>query len=319
MIPAQKVRQFLATHDGVITMKAALEAGLSRAAVKRKVASGEWIREATGVYRAADHPRTVRARVRIAIASVGPNAILSGAIAAWWHGLTDRFPESITVASETKGHHRGAVAWVRIRHRTFEAADVVVVDGARVTSVALTVLDAASETGSSRLVDNALLRQQVTLVELAQVHARYPRRAGVAASQRLLAALESGARSEAERVTVALFTSDGIAGWVANTTVCDHLADFVFDEEKVIVEIDGFAFHRDAETFQRDRTKRNRWIAAGYVTLNFTWDDITTRPEGVAASVRTALTSRLPFGPVTGPNGNLDSERPSTRTEAAAS
>ncbi|MGC5248070.1 hypothetical protein ACPXB3_14235 [Gordonia sp. DT219] len=57
----------------------------------------------------------------------------------------------------------------------------------------------------------------------------------------------------------------------------------------MIVEFDGFAFHRAAVTFRRDRTKRNRWIAAGYTTLNYTWSDVTGSPERVAGQVRAAL------------------------------
>ncbi|MGC5255105.1 DUF559 domain-containing protein [Gordonia sp. DT218] len=304
--PTRAVRRHLADRDGVITLRDALGCGLSRAAVKRKVASGEWVREATGVYRAADHSRTPRARVRIAVASVGTRAILCGPIAAWWHGLVDDFPESITVASETKGHHRGAVAWVRIRHRKYDDVDVVESDGVRVTAVPVTVLDTAAETGRSQAVDNTLLRRRVSLDELAGAHARYPRRVGVASTRRLLEALESGARSEAERAAVDVFRSRGISGWCANTMVCGFLADFVFDAEKVIVEMDGFAFHRDAEVFQRDRTKRNTWLAAGFTTLNFTWDDITTRPHDVAARVTDSLGQKLPSGPLSGPNGNVN-------------
>lgn len=169
-----------------------------------------------------------------------------------------------------------------------DAQDISEVAGLRVTGVPLTVLEAAHEIGP-KVLDDALLKKRVTLQELVAAHERYPRRPGAVAMATRLSALESGARSEAERRTVALFRGADIAGWVANETVCDHLADFVFDAEKVIVEIDGFSYHRDAKTFQRDRTKRNAWIAAGWIVLNFTWDDLTTRGDHVVAQVRAVI------------------------------
>ena len=63
----------------------------------------------------------------------------------------------------------------------------------------------------------------------------------------------------------------------------------MFRDARLIVEIDGFAFHRDAKTFQRDRTKRNALLTDGWRMLNFTWDDITRRPDATARQVLDAL------------------------------
>ena len=58
--------QHLSTHDGVITLAQARALGVSRHAVQRRLSAGTWVREAEATFRAVDHPRTSRVRVRIA-------------------------------------------------------------------------------------------------------------------------------------------------------------------------------------------------------------------------------------------------------------
>jgi very-short-patch-repair endonuclease len=60
----------------------------------------------------------------------------------------------------------------------------------------------------------------------------------------------------------------------------------VFASAKLVVEVDGLAFHVTPERFQRDRQRQNRLVAAGWTVLRFTWMDLTERPSYVVASVR---------------------------------
>lgn len=283
-----EVRRHLATHDGVITMAEANAWGLSRHSVTRLLRSGAWVREARGVYRADDHPRTPRTRMRIAVASSGRSAVLAGSSAAWWHQLTPGFPAQITVIARTRGRHPNAQPGVGVLHRRLTEIDVEIVDGLPVTALGLTILDTAAEAGA-QIMDNALLCRRITIDQLVDSWRRYPGRHGAGTTRRLLDALGSGARSEAERITVRLFRAGSITGWLANHVVDGHAFDFVFPESKLIVEIDGFAFHRDAAAFQRDRTLRNALLGRGWSVLTFTWDDITRRPDEVLAAVRSLL------------------------------
>ena len=104
----------------------------------------------------------------------------------------------------------------------------------------------------------------------------------------------AGTRSAAERLAVNLFREARIGGWVANAEIHDHAGlvgygDIVFRAARVVVEIDGWAYHSDRERFQRDRTRQNRLVAAGWTVLRFTWDDLTTRTREVIAAVRAAV------------------------------
>ena len=69
----------------------------------------------------------------------------------------------------------------------------------------------------------------------------------------------------------------------------DYLIDVAFPAAMLAVEIDGFAYHRDATAFQHDRTRRNTLIAKGWTVLNFTWSDLVERPDYVISSIEAAL------------------------------
>jgi very-short-patch-repair endonuclease len=63
----------------------------------------------------------------------------------------------------------------------------------------------------------------------------------------------------------------------------------VFAKARLVIEIDGFAYHGDRDRFQRDRTRQNRLVAAGWTVLRFTWADLRHRPGQFVAAVRAAL------------------------------
>ena len=112
---------------------------------------------------------------------------------------------------------------------------------------------------------------------------------------RLVRLTASGARSAAERAIVTLLNGAGITGWRANQPVTDAegrliaVGDLVFDAARVVVEIDGWAYHSTPDQFRRDRQRQNRLIAAGWRVLRFTWHDVMERPADVVATVATML------------------------------
>ena len=59
------LRKLALEHDGVVTIDAALDAGMSRSSVYRRVRAGEWRSHGNGVYSIADHPQTARTRLRV--------------------------------------------------------------------------------------------------------------------------------------------------------------------------------------------------------------------------------------------------------------
>jgi very-short-patch-repair endonuclease len=48
----------------------------------------------------------------------------------------------------------------------------------------------------------------------------------------------------------------------------------------VLVEIDGWAYHRDLRAFVRDTARQNALVLAGWVVIRTTWYELTEDPSG---------------------------------------
>ncbi|GAA2051790.1 type IV toxin-antitoxin system AbiEi family antitoxin domain-containing protein [Williamsia deligens] len=256
------VRDVLAAHDGVITRREALEAGLSSSAIGRLVAGGRWRAVAGGVYMATDRAMTDRSRLRLACEAVGDRAVLGGLASMWWQGAAERAPQRVVVVAP-RGRRGRVVVGTVILQRELHPEDIATRGGLRVMALPFAAVEAAANEGAVDAFDRALLRRQIDLADAVAAHERYPGRRGAGAAERILAAASGGARSEAERITHQLLRRARIHGWAANVEVSGYVGDIVFREAKVIVEIDGFAFHTDPGAFQRDRERRNALMAAG--------------------------------------------------------
>ena len=185
----------------------------------------------------------------------------------------------------------------RIRAAVWSYGDNAVASGLaaawwlRVTAVPLTVIEAATRKGGgAKLLDSALQRD-VELGALWRAQLRNKGRYGSPAARRLLHAADGGARSAAERIFLRLLQDAGITGWKANHPVAGFRVDVAFPELKVAIEIDGLAFHSDAEDFQHDRSRQNAIALAGWQVLRFTWLDLTEYPDRVIAVIRAAISA----------------------------
>jgi very-short-patch-repair endonuclease len=278
---------YLRDQDGVITLAQAQHAGLSQDAVNRLVRSGRWRRCSLGVYFAEDHRFTDAARCRVAVWGYGAEATASGLAAAWWHGVVRLAPEvvEVTVPRSRRLVHRPGT---RLRRRDLKPADVAERRGLRVTSLELTVIEAASRRrGGATILDSALQRH-TDLSSLWRAHLRNKGRHGSPSARRLLQVAGEGARSEAERILIRLLQQAGITGWVANFPVGGYVVDVGFEVKQVACEVDGFAFHSEPEDFRNDRIRQNRLMLLGWQVLRFTWLDLTEQPERVIAEIRRA-------------------------------
>ena len=67
--------------------------------------------------------------------------------------------------------------------------------------------------------------------------------------------------------------------------------DFAWPERRLVVEVDGFAFHADRATYRSDRRRGNALVLTGWRVLRFSWEDVVGSPAVVVAVVRAALAS----------------------------
>ena len=60
--------------------------------------------------------------------------------------------------------------------------------------------------------------------------------------------------------------------------------DFVFSQQRVVVEVDGYRFHSSRSAFERDRRKDAILSAAGWHVLRVTWRQMEREPLAVIAA-----------------------------------
>jgi very-short-patch-repair endonuclease len=59
-----------------------------------------------------------------------------------------------------------------------------------------------------------------------------------------------------------------------NIRVAGHRADCVFREQRLVVELDGRAFHRRRAQMRADRQRDTDYQLAGHRVLRLVWDDL---------------------------------------------
>lgn len=114
-------------------------------------------------------------------------------------------------------------------------------------------------------------------------------RTGSSAAGRLIVAAADRADSAAERLLVRILRDAGITGWVLGHPFGPWRIDLAFPREKVAVEVDGWAWHVDAQRFANDRRKQNALVRARWDPMRFTWHDLDGRPGEVVGEIRATL------------------------------
>jgi very-short-patch-repair endonuclease len=71
-----------------------------------------------------------------------------------------------------------------------------------------------------------------------------------------------------------------------NTHIHGIEVDFVWREERLIVEVDGYRYHRAPSAFEDDRAKDVELATRGWPVMRFTWKQITRRSAWVAGAIR---------------------------------
>jgi very-short-patch-repair endonuclease len=101
----------------------------------------------------------------------------------------------------------------------------------------------------------------------------------------LYAAGTTATRSEMEERFLGLCDDHGIKRPQVNTRIEGAEVDFVWRDRRLIVEVDGYAYHRSPSSFETDRERDVMLALAGWQVLRFTWTQITQRRKWVARAV----------------------------------
>ena len=145
----------------------------------------------------------------------------------------------------------------------------------------------------SPLLDRALQMGWATGPGLVAVLESLGPAPGIVRASKLVVASSDKAASDAERLLHRLLRAAGISGWDANIPIICRgrrlVADVVFTRQRLVIEVDGWAWHQDVERFRADRERQNLLVSDGWTVLRFTWHDLTQRPGEVIRQIEHAL------------------------------
>lgn len=260
------------------------------AALDHAIRTGRLRRVLPGVYLptdlAADRDQLLRAAMLWA-----PDAVVTGAAAAakqFWPELSH---DDIDLAVPRQ--RRARPAGFRISHRKVPRHLVWRRDGVRYTSPALTALDLCPQLGPE-VIDRALFSRRVTPERLRAALQSCPNRDGNNTRRSHILDARGNPWSVAERRTHRILDEAGITGWVGNPRLrlgedgdCYH-PDILFRRQRLVIEVDGWAYHRDREAFESDRARSRAFALAGYTILPYTVRDL-DRPATLVREVRAML------------------------------
>lgn len=278
-------------NRGYVTRRQLLAAGISAKAIDYRVSIGRLILVYRGVYAVGHIPTLPQDRAFGALLACGPNAVLSHGSAASLWGVFRRWDMPFEVTAPTVRKRPG----IRTHRATLVRADWCTQAGIRVTSAARTALDIAPrvrEKTLTRAVNDLRRQNHLRLEQLEDLLDRFPRHPG---ASRLRPFVERGGgwtRSDFEDRFLPFCERFGLPTPQTNIWVAGREVDAYFPVEGLIVELDGYDFHSDRESFRSDRDNDTSALALDLPTVRITTDRLEETPEEEARRLHVILERR---------------------------
>lgn len=238
--------------------------------MRRRNTSGRLHRLHQGVYAVGYAALTFERRCVAAVLACGDGAVVSRRSAAALWGLLDSHEGPIHI-SVPRTHGRAVRKDIHL-HRcpSLTKEQTTRKERIPVTTSARTIADLRKEVGA------ATWRRAV-------------RRAEVLGLSTGLAAPLAPTRSELEDRFLSLCRRHRLPRPEINVKVGRWEVDFLWREQRLVVETDGYRFHRGATAFEDDHVRDFELRSRGFAVLHFTWEQVTTAPTQLAGQIRREL------------------------------
>lgn len=254
--------------------------GMAEHQIDGRVQNGRWFVLRRGVYLLAGAPTSYEQSVLGACLAVGEVAVASHLTACALWGLVTPAPNAIDVLTpfgprvRLEGVHQHRTAAMHLdditrRHRV------------PATSAARSLVDVAKMFDPRKLgliVDDADRRRLLRLSDLRRCHERLAQRGRARATMaEVLASRAPGwdpGGSERELWVIDVLRAAGLAIPVQQHRVRIHgrtfFLDLAYPELKIVIEFDGWDFHRSFSAFHGDRTRTRLLVAEGWIVIPVT-------------------------------------------------
>jgi very-short-patch-repair endonuclease len=276
----------------VVTRRQLLEAGVAAGVIDRRLAAGRMRPLFRGVYLVGPLlPR--RAREMAACLACGPGAVVShGTAATLWGMVGGPRSRDIHVSVRERCPRRAGI--ITHRFATLQSDEMTIHDRVPITTPARTVYDLAGNEPArvlERAVSEAVASGLMTTDDVSGLVRRYVDRRGGHLLQEILG--EDGprfTRSEAEVHFLGLLERARLPGPMVNASVAGYEVDFYWPADRLVVEVDGFAYHASRQAFERDRSRDGDLSGAGLRVIRVTWRQLVDEPLAVVARLGACLT-----------------------------
>lgn len=281
-----------------VVTTAELYAELGQRQARAAMKAGTWRPVLRGTHTNARGEIDLMLRARAARLVLPPGCLVADRCLLWLFGVDvlPPGPPLLEVVVE-----RGAVvprrAGVKGRQATIPHGDRRMLRGVNTLRLARATVDLMRRLSLVESVVVADAVQHAGLVTADRIAAEFPahrRLRGIRQAERSLDLSSPLAESPPEsRLRVALLL-DGLVPvpqydvraadgrWLARV-------DLAFPAAKVAIEYDGREVHLQGDVFTRDRQRQNALVAAGWVVLRYTAQDLRLRRHAVVAEVRRAV------------------------------
>lgn len=221
----------------------------------------------------------------------GDEALVSRRSATELWGLVEPIPGPVHVTRTASRRRQPGIVFHRARdigeHRTVRHAIPV-------TTVERTLLDLAGTVGHAALrrsVEEADRLGVLDLDTLDRLCDRAAGRKGVGSLRALLSEHRplADTRSELERALLRECRRHGLPAPATNVPVEGFEVDCLWPPARLVVELDGYAYHRSRASFERDRARDAALQVAGYRVVRVTHRMLAERPQSVLETIRTML------------------------------
>lgn len=262
----RRVAAVAAGQRGLITQRQLLDAGASKSAISRRAEAGLLHLLHRGVYLVGHAVPPPLALELAALLACGPTAALSHrTAAALWRILPAQDGTIDVTVPDRRCRPRPG-----LRPHTGTLDEVTVRHDLRLTTPVRTLRDL------TRVLDSTTLERATNEAHVLNLIPRDHAAADVT-------------RSEAERRLLDLLRRAALRPTATNAKVAGCEVDVLFAEQRLVIEMDGYAFHRTRAAFERDRRRDADLAAAGYRVVRITWRQLSTEPEAVVARLAAAL------------------------------
>lgn len=289
---------------GVFTASEAYRAGFSKAAVRQRLSTGEWIALRTGVYVArstlAHAPDCYQHALHVAalLAVLRCDAIAASMSAArtWGLDVIGAWPAELTLATGPETSYKRRDGYVLRPTRALDDHRARRY-GVPVTSPARTVVDLARTLPTLDAVvvaDSALRQRLVTPSELNDVLAECRGWRGVRRASEVLPFADARAESALESVSRVAMHRHGLPMPRMQVVIGRARVDFLWEQYGVIGEADGLGKYRSdgrrstTDIVRAEKRREERLFDLGYEVVRWGWDEA-MNSDRLAARLRAAF------------------------------